>query len=99
MRPSIPTLLAYIVVAVASIFVGQIPAGERTVGAHVVSRTKSLIDWVGKETSRSSTRMGEGLRRGVSAAENLSQREVKPGPSDDDLVTESDRRSLMRLLE
>ena len=99
MRPSIPTLLAYVFVAVLSVFAGQIPAGERTVGAHVVARTKELVGWVGKETSRSSARVESGLRRGVSTAENLSHPDGKPGPNDDDLVTESDRRSLMRLLE
>lgn len=100
MRLSLPTLLAYAVVAAASVFAGQIPLGDRTVGAHVVRRTKDLIGWVGKETSQSSARVTDGLKRGVSQAEKLTGPAEKPGPySDDDLVSESDRRSLMRLLE
>jgi len=95
MRSSFFTLLACAVVGTAAIFIGQIPWGGRTVGALVVLRTRLLAGWVGRETSKSNDRM----RRSV-PAEGLLGSETKVEPSsDDDLVTESDRRSLMRLLE
>ncbi len=94
MRSSFFTLLACAVVGIAAIFIGQIPWGGRTVGARVVARTRTLAGWVGRETSKSNDRM----RRAV-PAEGLLGNETKLELSDDDLVTESDRRSLMRLLE
>lgn len=92
-------MLAFAVVAILALFAGQIPLGQRTLGAHVVERARALVGWVGRESSRSAERVGQGLRRGVSSAGISVSERPRPEVSDDDLVSESDRRSLMRLLE
>jgi hypothetical protein len=95
---SIRSLLAFAVVAFVALYVGQVPVGNRTVGAYVVEETQGLASRIGRKASQHVGLFGEGGKRDASTP-TLSSRPRAVEPSDDDLVTESDRRSLMRLLE
>jgi hypothetical protein len=98
MRLSIRSLLAFAVVAFVALYVGQVPVGNRTVGAYVVEETQGLTSRIGQKASQHVRLLGERGRRDA-ATSTLSSRPPAVEPSDDDLVTDSDRRSLMRLLQ